>query len=51
MQLKIEELARVLGKTRVEIEEILNSQDVIELNLSERKTRDIEEDDELKIYE
>lgn len=40
-----------MGKTRVEIEEVLSRNEVIELNLSERKPRYREEDDELKIFE
>jgi len=49
--MKIEDLADLLGKTRLEIEEMLKSNDVIELKLSERKSRRGKEDDELKIYE
>lgn len=48
--MKIEELAELLGKTRYEVEEMLKNQDVIELNLSERKSKR-EENDELRIYE
>jgi len=44
-------LAKLLDKTRTEVEEILKSNDVIELNLSERKPRHKEEKDDLKIYE
>jgi len=51
IELKIEELAKMLGKTRMEIEEILKSSDVIELNLSERKSKQRDEDDELRIYD
>jgi len=40
-----------MGKTRIEVEEMLNSSDVIELNLSERKSKRSEEDDDLRIYE
>ena len=40
----------LLGKTRNEIEEMLSSSDVIELNLSERKIK-CSEDDDLRIYE
>lgn len=39
-----------MGKSRNDVEEMLNRSDVIELNLSERKQRHDEEDD-LKIYE
>ncbi|MBI3026657.1 hypothetical protein HYY70_00955 [Candidatus Woesearchaeota archaeon] len=49
--MKIEDLAELMGKTRWEIEEILKTQDVIELNLSEKRSRHVEEDDELGIYE
>ena len=48
--MKIEDLAEVLGKTKFEVEEMLKANDVIELNLSERKSRFKEEDD-LKIFE
>lgn len=40
-----------MGKTRVEVEELLKNNEVIELNLNERKTGRNEEDDDLKIYE
>ena len=49
--MKIEDLAELMGKTRVEIEEILKREDTIELNLSERKSKCKEEDDRLRIYE
>ena len=43
-------MAKLLGKTRMEVEEMLNRQDVIELNLSERKPKYREEDD-FRIFE
>lgn len=49
--MNIEDLAELLGKTRLEIEEMLKDNDVIELKLSERKARRGKEYDELKIYE
>ena len=49
--MKIEELCKLLGKNRYEVEEMLRSSDVIELNLSERKPKSLREDDELRIYE
>ncbi len=49
--MKIEDLAELLGKTKLEVEEMLKGSDVIELKLSERKSRRGKEDDELKIYE
>ena len=49
--MKVEELADLLGKTRVEIEQMLNTNDMIELNLNERKTKSVKEEDELKIFE
>ena len=49
--MKIDELAKLLGKNRWEVEEMLNRDDVIELNLNERKQRMNKEDDELRIYE
>ena len=51
VKLKVEDLARLMGKTRVEVEEHLRNNDVIELNLNERKARKNEEDDDLRIYE
>ena len=48
--MRIEDLAKMLGKTRTEIEEMLKAQDVIELNLSERKSKYKEEDD-FRIFE
>ncbi|MBS3105878.1 hypothetical protein J4234_06510 [Candidatus Woesearchaeota archaeon] len=48
--MRIEDLAKMLGKTRTEIEEMLKAQDVIELNLSERKQKYREEDD-FRIFE
>ena len=51
VELKIEDLADLLGKKRWEIEEMLKTSDLIELNLSERKPRHGREDDELKIFE
>ena len=48
--MKIDDLAELLGKSRWEIEEMLKRQDVIELNLSERKSKR-QENDELRIYE
>lgn len=49
--MKIEDLAELLGKTRMEVEEMLRSTDVIELKLSERKPKYREENDDLRIYE
>ena len=51
MKLKIDDLAELLGKTRREVEEILNKQEVLELKLSERKSTHKEDDDDLRIYE
>ncbi len=50
--MKIEDLAELMGKTRFEVEEMLKREDVIELNLNERKARHTKyEDDELRIFE
>ena len=49
--MKIDDLAKLLDKTREELEEILKNNDVIELKLSERKSRQKEKFDDLKIYE
>ena len=49
--MKIEDLAELLGKKRQEVEEMLKTSDVIELNLNERKPRHVKEDDELRIFE
>ena len=48
--MRIDDLTKLLGKTRNEVEEMLKAQDVIELNLSERKSRCKEEDD-FRIFE
>ena len=48
-KLKIDELAELLGKSRQEIEEMLNSSDVIELNLRDKRQR--AKKDVLRIYE
>ncbi len=50
VKLKIEDLAKIMGKTRREVEDLLNRQDVIELNLSESKSK-FREEDELRICE
>jgi len=49
--LRIEDLAELMGKTKNEVEDMLRSSDVIELNLNERKPRFRKEDDELRIFE
>ena len=49
--MKIDEIGGLLGKRRSEVEEMLKRSDVIELNLSERKPRQRDEDDDLRIYE
>ena len=49
--MRIEDLAELLGKTKLEIEDMLRKNDVIELNLNERKSKHYKENDELKIYE
>lgn len=50
IKLKIEDLARLLDKTSMEVKEMLRKQDVIDLNLNERKSKR-EDDDDLRIYE
>ena len=49
--MRIKELAELLGKTQFEVEEMLKKDDVIELNLNERKQKNYREDDELRIFE
>ena len=50
--MKIEDLAKIMGKSKWEVEEMLKNSDVIELNLNERsKSRHMKEDDELRIFE
>ena len=39
-----------MGKTEMEVEELLKTSDVIELNLSERKAKNNGNDDNLRIY-
>ena len=54
VELKIEDLAEMMGKTKWEVEEMLGKSDVIELNLNERKghrMNSMKEDDELRIFE
>ena len=48
--MRIKDLAELLGKTPVEVEEMLKNEDVIELNLSERKSKHFADDD-LRIYD
>ena len=48
--MRIEDLAQLLGKTKAEMENMMRSNDVIELNLSER-TRKTREDESLRIFE
>ena len=50
VNLKIDELAKLLGKTRHEMKKMLKENDVIELNLNEKRAHR-EEGDELRIYE
>ena len=47
----MEDLTKLLGKSRFEVEKMLNDSDVIELNLSERQSRKFEERDDLRIME
>ena len=49
--MKIEDLVELFGKTRIEIEEMLKKNDIIELNLSERKSRHIKDEEDFKIFE
>lgn len=51
VELKLDDLARLMGKTRVQVEEMLKGNDIIELNLNERNNRKNEEEDDLRIYE
>ncbi|MBI2107716.1 hypothetical protein HYU10_04645 [Candidatus Woesearchaeota archaeon] len=44
--MKIDELARMMGVSRRDIERILNSSDVIELNLNERGGKMTAENDD-----
>ena len=48
--MKIEDLAKIMGKSKWEVEEMLKTSDVIELNLNERRQRFREEDD-FRIFE
>ena len=51
-KLKIEDLAKILGKAKWEVEEMLKANDIIELNLNEIKPRYRKtDDDDLKIFE
>ena len=51
VKLKLNDLARLLGKTRLEVEEMLKNNEVIVLNLNEKRRSHREEEDELRIYE
>jgi len=46
----VDDLAKLLGKSKWEVEEMLKKSDVIELNLNERRQRYKEEDD-FRIFE
>ena len=48
--MKIEDLAKIMGKSKWEVEEMLKTSAVIELNLNERRQRYREEDD-FRIFE
>ena len=48
--MRVEDLAKLLGKSKNEMESMLNSSDIIELNLSER-SRSRKEDESLQIFE
>ena len=50
VKVRIDDLARIMRKSRAEVESMLKSSDVIELNLSERVPSS-KEDDELRIFE
>ena len=43
--MNIDDLARIMGKTRRQVEEMLKRGNMIELNLSERKSSRSDEDD------
>ncbi len=48
--IRIEDLAELMGKSKSEVEAMLKSSDIIELNLSERGSRKRIEDD-FRIFE
>ena len=48
--MKVDDLAKLLGKSKWEVEEMVKKSDVIELNLNERRQRYKEEDD-FRIFE
>ncbi len=47
--MKIEDLAFLLGKTKQEVEQMLQCEDVIEVNLKERKERKVMEKAEIEV--
>ena len=49
--LRVEDLARLMGKSKAQVEEMLRSEDVIELDLTERKSRFKGMDDDFRICE
>ena len=47
--MNIEDLSILLGKSRQEVEEMLKSNDIIELNLRERKQKDVNDSGNIEI--
>ena len=48
-KVRIEDLAELMGKTKAQVEDMLRSSDVIELNLSERSGRRKSDEDDFRI--
>lgn len=47
---KIEDLATLLGKSRAEVERMLQQDDVIELRLTESKRRDMDDESSMLVF-
>ena len=47
--MNIEDLTILLGKSRQEVEEMLKSSDIIELNLRERKQKEVNDSGNIEI--
>jgi len=49
--MRVKDLAELMGKSTFEVEQMLKSSDVIDLNLSERNSKRYREDDSFKIFD
>jgi len=49
--MKIEDIATLMGKTREEVKAIMEQNDIIELNLTEKKIKETKDNGNLEIIE